>query len=109
MAVLGLVSLILEPAATMAYLSFPGLDQVGDVRNLSPYQFSPLLWLALVVALAIIALATGARARRLAPGRVAVGPGEPAIADVHAVDTGRRQGRSGALAEASDRLPPDSP
>jgi len=55
MAVLGLVSLLLEPAATVAYLSFPGLDQVGDVRNLSPYQFSPLLWLALVVALAIVA------------------------------------------------------
>jgi len=53
--VLGLVSLLLEPSATIAYLSFPGLDQVGDVRNLSPYQFSPLLWLALVAALAIIA------------------------------------------------------
>jgi hypothetical protein len=56
------VSFVLEPAGTIAYMTFPDLGQVGEVRNLSPYAFSPWLWLALVGALVVVAL-------RLAPTR----------------------------------------
>lgn len=59
---LGLVQLVLAPDATIAYLGFPGLEQVGQVNNLSPYEVSPLLWLVLVVAGTVLAL-------RLAPTR----------------------------------------
>ena len=55
-------SFVLEPAGTIAYMTFPDLGQVGEVRNLSPYAFSPWLWLALVGALVVVAL-------RLAPTR----------------------------------------
>ena len=50
------VSLALEPAGTIAFLGFPNLTQVGDVENLSPYATSPLLWAALAVAFAGLAL-----------------------------------------------------
>ena len=53
---------VLEPAATIAYLGFLSPSQVGEVRNLSPYALSPLLWLALVVVGVGVAL-------RLAPTR----------------------------------------
>jgi hypothetical protein len=59
---LGLVQFVLEPAGTLAFLSFPGLGQVGSVENLSLYGISPLLWLASVVVLAAVSL-------RLAPTR----------------------------------------
>ena len=59
---LGLVQLALEPSGTLAFAGVFNLGQVGEIRNLSPYAISPLLWLALVVALAALAL-------RLAPGR----------------------------------------
>lgn len=39
------LSFVLEPAGTLAYLTFPDLGQVGEVRNLSPYVFSPWIWL----------------------------------------------------------------
>ncbi len=48
-------SFALEPAGTLAFLGFPGLAQVGHVRNLSPYATSPLLWLVIVVALVGVA------------------------------------------------------
>lgn len=57
-----ILSFVLEPAGTLAYMTFPDLGQVGEVRNLSPYAFSPWLWLALVGALLVVAL-------RLAPSR----------------------------------------
>src|SRR6478672_4919050 len=38
------VQLVLEPAATIAFLSFSDLGQVGNVQNRSLYAFSPLLW-----------------------------------------------------------------
>ena len=50
------VSLALEPAGTIAFLGFPNLAQVGDVENLSPYAIAPLLWAALAVACAGLAL-----------------------------------------------------
>jgi hypothetical protein len=59
---LGAVSFVLEPAATAAYLTFLSLDQVGEVRSLSPYEISPALWALTVVLLAITAW-------RLAPTR----------------------------------------
>lgn len=59
---LGLVQLVLAPDATIAYLGFPGLEQVGQVNNLSPYEVSPLLWMVLVVVGTVLAL-------RLAPTR----------------------------------------
>jgi Glycosyltransferase family 87 len=56
MAVLLVVSFALEPAGTTAYLSFIRIDQVGAVRNLSPYESSPVIWLVAVVAMTIVAL-----------------------------------------------------
>ena len=56
------VQFVLEPQATLDFFETFGLAQVGEVRNLSPYVISPILWLALVVAGALLAL-------RLAPTR----------------------------------------
>lgn len=56
------VQFVLEPAGTVAFLQFPSLDQVGEVRNLSPYAVSPVLWAVVVGVGALIAL-------RLAPTR----------------------------------------
>ena len=55
------LQLVIEPAATIAYLGFPSFDQVGEVRNLSPYAISPALWSAII--------AGGIAALRLAPTR----------------------------------------
>ena len=59
---LGVVQLVLEPAATLAFPSVFTLAQVGEVRNFSPYVISPILWAALVAVGSIVAL-------RLAPTR----------------------------------------
>ena len=59
---LALFQLVLEPQATIDFLGTLTLQQVGDVRNLSPYALSPLLWAVLAVAGALLTL-------RLAPGR----------------------------------------
>jgi hypothetical protein len=59
---LGLLQLVLEPSATLAFPGVFGLAQVGDVRNWSPYAVSPALWAVLVVAGIVLAL-------RLAPTR----------------------------------------
>ena len=53
---IGLVCFVLEPTATIQYLSFLSLEQVGEVRNLSPYAISPALWAVLTVALLVAAL-----------------------------------------------------
>ena len=52
---LGLVQLVLEPQATLDFLTFSSLSQVGEVLNLSPFEISPVLWLALVGALVVVA------------------------------------------------------
>jgi len=50
----GVLQLVLEPAGTLAFPGFVGLDQVGDVNNRSLYGFSPVLWaIAVVVGLLI--------------------------------------------------------
>ena len=56
---LGLLQLVLEPAATLAFPSVLNLGLVGEVRNLSPYAISPILWgiLTVVAAAAVIRLA----------------------------------------------------
>ena len=53
LALLG-VQFVLEPAATIAYFGISNFEQVGQVNNLSPYEISPLLWLALVAVGAVI-------------------------------------------------------
>jgi hypothetical protein len=58
----GLLQLALEPRGTIAFLSFSSLSQVGEVRNLSPFEVSPLLWGIFVVLGTVLAW-------RLAPTR----------------------------------------
>lgn len=57
-----LVQLVLEPQAMVDFLGTLTLQQVGEVRNLSPYALSPVLWAVLVGAGVLLTL-------RLAPGR----------------------------------------
>lgn len=52
---LAALSLLLEPAGTIAFIGFPDLGQVGNVENRSLYALSPLLWLAFVAMLAALA------------------------------------------------------
>ncbi len=51
-----LFQLVLEPQATMDFAASIGLGWVGEVKNLSPYALSPVLWVVFVVALALAAL-----------------------------------------------------
>jgi hypothetical protein len=62
MAGLGLLQFILEPRGSIDFLATLTLEQVGQVRNFSPYVVSPLLWAVLLVAGIGLAL-------RLAPTR----------------------------------------
>jgi hypothetical protein len=62
MAAIGLLQLILAPAATIDFLQSFGLGQVGTVENRSIYAFSPVLWAIAVVVGVIFAW-------RLAPTR----------------------------------------
>jgi hypothetical protein len=50
-AAIGAICFVLEPAATLQYLTFLSLEQVGEVRNLSPYAISPALWAIVTVLL----------------------------------------------------------
>ena len=52
---LTVLSLVVEPAGTIAFLDFPDLAQVGNVENLSLYALSPVLWAAFVTLLAGLA------------------------------------------------------
>ena len=54
---LAVAQLLLEPGGTGAFIRSIGLDQVGDVRNISPYAISPELWIALLIVGAAVALA----------------------------------------------------
>jgi hypothetical protein len=53
---LAILSFVLEPNGSIAFLGFPSLDLVGEVMNLSPYAISPVLWGVLVVALGAASL-----------------------------------------------------
>ncbi len=53
---LTVVTFILEPAGSIAFIGFSDLTQVGEVQNLSLYAISPVLWAASVVGLLVLAL-----------------------------------------------------
>ena len=53
---LAALSFVLEPSGTIAFLTFPKFELVGEVTNLSPYAISPVLWAVSVVALAVAAV-----------------------------------------------------
>jgi hypothetical protein len=53
---LAALSLVLEPSGTIAFLTFPKFELVGEVTNLSPYAISPALWVITVAGLAIAAV-----------------------------------------------------
>ncbi|HEV7604704.1 MAG TPA: glycosyltransferase 87 family protein [Candidatus Limnocylindrales bacterium] len=59
---LALLSYLLEPAGTIAFIGFSDLGQVGNIQNRSLYALSPLLWGVFVVGLLAVAV-------RLAPTR----------------------------------------
>lgn len=61
-AALGLAQLVLEPQATLDFLQAVRPQWVGEVRNLSPYAVSPVLWAVLLGGGVLLAL-------RLAPTR----------------------------------------
>ena len=48
---IGVVQLVLEPAATISYLRLEWVGPAFNVRNFSPYAIHPLLWVALVAGL----------------------------------------------------------
>ena len=54
--------LLIDPKDSVAYFAHVGLDQLGQLQNISPWVVSPLLWAVVVAALAAAAL-------RLAPTR----------------------------------------
>lgn len=57
-----IVQLVVEPAGTTAFVGQTNLGLVGQVNNLSPYAFSPILWAVLAVVGLLLTL-------RLAPTR----------------------------------------
>jgi hypothetical protein len=59
---LAILQLVLAPQATLDFLGTLNVGQMGDVRTLSPYAVSPLLWVGLVAAGVLVTL-------RLAPTR----------------------------------------
>lgn len=56
MAGLALLQLVLAPQASLDYLTAISIKQVGEVKNLSPFAFSPILWAALVLVGGVISL-----------------------------------------------------
>ena len=57
MVLFALLQLVLETPGTIAFFSNVGVDQLGAVRNLSPFPQSPELWLALVLVGGLVTLA----------------------------------------------------
>jgi hypothetical protein len=53
---------VIDPKDTLAYFSHVGLDQLGQLQNISPWVVSPLLW-------AVVVLGLTAAALRFAPTR----------------------------------------
>lgn len=71
-----LVQVLIDFENTVAYFQNVGLDQIGAVRNISPYAQSEVLWIALVLAGALLALAL-ARTRWGWPAAVALATFSP--------------------------------
>jgi hypothetical protein len=59
---LAVLSFVLEPAGTIAFIGFTELAQVGNVQNRSLYELSPILWGAFVIGFLALAF-------RFAPSR----------------------------------------
>ena len=59
---LALLQFVLEPAGTIAFITFSDLGQVGNVENRSLYAISPILWGVFVLGFLALAL-------RFAPSR----------------------------------------
>lgn len=57
MALLASAQVVLEPNGTFAFFSNVGVDQLGEVRNWSPFVQSPVLWIALVLVGCLVVLA----------------------------------------------------
>ena len=55
-ALIALAQLLLAPDSTLGYFRAIGWDQVGQVRNISPYAQSPELWIVLVLVGALVTL-----------------------------------------------------
>ena len=53
---LGLFQLVLEPAATLAYIRLEWLNGAFAFRNISPFAIHPALWVATVVVLVVLSL-----------------------------------------------------
>lgn len=51
-----LAQVLLASKATFAYFGSIGFDQVGQVRNISPYAQSPVLWIVLVLIGALVTI-----------------------------------------------------
>jgi hypothetical protein len=51
------IQVALELPGSVAFFSNVGIGQIGEVRNISPYAQSPVLWLALVLVGALVTLA----------------------------------------------------
>ena len=111
MAVLGLVTFVLEPGGTIAYLSFLRLEQVGDGPQplAVPALAAASGWCWSWPSRSSLALRTSRGSVRLARGGRAVGPREPATADVHALHAGRRARPVRGPADGLRPAPPDSP
>lgn len=52
---LALVQFVLEPSGSLAFPSVVGLEQVGDVNNISLYAISPWLWAAAIATGIVVA------------------------------------------------------
>ncbi len=59
MVLLALAQLLFEQRGSIAFFSSVGIEQIGEVRNWSPFGWSPVVWIVLVLAgcLAVLALA----------------------------------------------------
>jgi hypothetical protein len=44
-----LAQVVLAPASLLAFVRISNLGEVGNVRNISPYQVSPILWVVVVI------------------------------------------------------------
>jgi hypothetical protein len=56
-ALLVLAQVLIEPNGSFAYFRSIGFDEIGQVRNISPFTQSPELWAALLVAGVLVTLA----------------------------------------------------
>lgn len=56
---IGLFQLVVEPEGTVAYLQLTWLRPAFTVNSISPFVVHPLLWVAMVVALAVLAIRFG--------------------------------------------------